>query len=72
MLISSTSNRSDLNILLNACEEYMLDKVTARHIVNEVVKAVGGWRKIANCLQIPPSEINKFSSRFERYVNPII
>ncbi len=72
LLISSTSNRSDLNILLNACEEYMLDKVTAHRIINEVIKAVGGWKKIANRLQIPPSEINLFSSRFERYVNPII
>ena len=72
LLISFTSNRSDLNILLNACEEYMLDEVTAHRIINEVIKAVGGWKKIANRLQIPPSEINKFSSRFERYVNPII
>lgn len=72
LLISSTSNRSDLNILLNACEEYMLDEVTARRIVNEVIKAVSAWKRIANRLQIPPSEINLFSSRFGRYVNPII
>ena len=47
LLISSTSNKADLSILLDACEEYMLNRNTAEKIVSEVVEAVKGWRDLA-------------------------
>lgn len=47
LLISSTSNKADLGILLDACEEYMLNRNTAEKIVSEVVEALKGWRELA-------------------------
>ena len=40
LLISASSSQSDLSILLDACEEYMLDAQTAKQIIGEVVDAV--------------------------------
>jgi len=67
LLISSKSNSSDLNILLDACEEYMIDKSTADNIICEVVKAVGDWKIVANRLQISQSEMNLFGARLNKY-----
>lgn len=67
LLISSKSNSSDLNILLDACEEYMIDKSTADNIICEVVKAVGDWKIVANRLQISQSEMNLFGARLDKY-----
>jgi serine/threonine-protein kinase HipA len=67
LLISSKSNSSDLNILLDACEEYMIDKSTADNIICEVVKAIGDWKIVANRLQISQSEMNLFGARLDKY-----
>lgn len=56
LLISSTSNKADLNILLDACEDYMLNRKTAEKIVAEVVKEVKGWRELAVRLGISKRE----------------
>lgn len=61
LLISSTSNRADLNILLDACEDYMLNRKTAERIISEVVEAVNGWRELAMRLSISNREIEMFA-----------
>ncbi len=67
LLISSSSNESDLNILLSACEEYMIDQGTATKIIKEIVNALKEWKQLAVRLQISKSEIDLFSYRFEKY-----
>lgn len=44
LLINSSTNKSDLNELLNSCEEYMLQKQPAQQIISEVLDAVKEWR----------------------------
>ena len=61
LLISSTSNKADLGIVLNACEDYILNKKTAEKIVLEVVEAVKEWRELAVRLGISKSEMDMFS-----------
>lgn len=61
LLISSTSNKADLSVLLDACEDYMLNRKTAEKIVSEVVEAVKGWREIAIRQGVSKSEIDMFS-----------
>lgn len=61
LLISATSNKTDLGILLDACEEYMLDRKTAEQIISEVTNAVKGWREWAMRLGISKREIDIFS-----------
>lgn len=60
LLVSSISNKANLSILLEACEEYMLNREVAERIISEVTVAVKGWRKIATHLNIPKREIEMF------------
>ena len=57
LLITSSTNRSDLNLLFEASEEYMIGKVEAAKIIHEVTDAVKGWRRMAAMLGIAKREI---------------
>lgn len=61
LLVSSTSNKGDLNILFDACEDYMLNRKTAEKIVAEVIEVVKGWRELATRLGISKREMDMFS-----------
>ena len=61
LLISATSNKADLGILLDACGDYMLNRKIAENIVLEVVEAVKGWRELAVRLGISKREMEMFS-----------
>lgn len=62
LLITSASNKADLHILLNACEDYMLVRKMAENIIREVINAVKDWRSLAVRLGISKREIDLFSS----------
>ena len=57
LLITSSTNKSDLNLLLEASEEYMIGKEEASRIIQEVTAAVKGWRRIAASLGIAKREM---------------
>lgn len=61
LLISSTSNKAELSILLDACEDYMLNRKTAEKVVSEVVEAVKGWRELSVRLGISKREVDMFA-----------
>ena len=65
LLINSTSNKADLSILLNSCEEYMLTSEVAKDIINEVVVAVKDWRVLAHRLDIAKREMDLFERVFD-------
>lgn len=71
LLISASSSTSSLNILLNACEEYMLSKATAYNIIEEVIAAVKDWRKVANKLGASKRDMSYFAPRFEKGVSSL-
>lgn len=62
LLITSASNKADLCILLDACEDYMLGRKVAEGIIREVVNAVKDWRSLAIRLGIPRREMDLFAS----------
>ena len=66
LLISSTSNKADLIILLDACEDYMLNRNTAEKIILEVIEAIKGWRELATRLGISKREMDMFSGVFDK------
>jgi len=68
LLICSSSNESNLKLLLESNEEYMLDKKQCTEIIQEVISAVKSWKTLAIQLQIPKSEMDIFSSRFEKHL----
>ena len=61
LLVSSTSNKAELSILLDACEDYMLNRKTAEKIISEVIEAVKGWRELATRLSISKREADMFA-----------
>lgn len=61
LLISADSNKADLNVLLGACEDYMLNRKTAEKIVSEVIDAVKNWREVAVRLGISKREMDMFA-----------
>lgn len=68
LLINSTTNKADLNELLNSCEEYMLPRATAQQIISEVLTAVKNWHSMANQLGISETEQDMFSTTFKRQI----
>ena len=61
LLVSSTSNKAELSILLDACEGYMLNRKTAEKIISEVIEAVKGWRELAIRLGLSKREMEMFA-----------
>lgn len=71
LLINSKTNVSDLSVLVNSCDEYMLTVQVAKNIINEVVEAIKDWRIIANKIGISKREISLFENVFEGRINQI-
>ena len=69
LLINSKTNKADLSILLNSCEEYMLTPEVAKSIISEIVAAVKDWRVLANRLGIAKREMSLFEEVFENRTN---
>ena len=61
LLISTDSNKADLSILRDGCEDYMLNRKTAENIVSEVVEAVKKWRELVARLDISEREMDIFA-----------
>lgn len=47
LLIPSSSDKVDLKILFDACEEYMLNREVVERIILEAVATVRDWQKLA-------------------------
>ena len=69
LLINSNTNKSDLSILLDSCDEYMLTHTIAKEIIDKVVAAVKDWRALANRLGITKREMTLFEGVFEKDVD---
>lgn len=65
LLINETSCDSSLVVLLESCQDYMLEQSEAEQIIREVYMAVSQWRKVATRCGITPSEQQRFEKRFE-------
>ena len=66
LLINSTTNHADLQVLLDSSEEYMIGKEEAGHIINEVKTGVKHWKSIAIRLGIAKREMDVFEQVFQR------
>lgn len=71
LLVSSTSNKAELSILLDACEDYMLNRKTAEKIISEVIEAVKGWRELATRLGISKREMDMFAGVMDKRYDSI-
>ncbi len=57
LLITSSTNKSDLSLLFDASEEYMIGKEEAAKIISEVTDAVKAWRRMAASLGVAKREM---------------
>lgn len=67
LLINSSTNESNLQILLDSAEEYMISYNDARTIIEEVVDGVSKWRDIAVGLGISKREIDMFQHVYSKF-----
>lgn len=68
LLINRTTNLSDLNILMESAEEYMLQDERAKSIINEVKTAMNPWRTVAGKIGIPQRDIEMFAPRIDKWL----
>ena len=66
LLINSTTNHADLQVLLDSSEEYMIGKDEAVHIIEEVKAGVKCWKSIATRLGIAKREMDMFEQVYQR------
>lgn len=67
LLINSTTNLADLNILLDSSEEYMIGNEEARRIIDEVKAGVKQWKSIAIRLGIAKREKDVFEQVYRKH-----
>lgn len=63
ILINSTTNESNLQILLDSSEQYMINRNDAEKIIDEVVGSLQQWKSLATRLGISKREIEMFQSK---------
>ena len=66
LLINSTTNHADLQVLLDSSEEYMIGKDEAVYIIEEVKAGVKCWKSIATRLGIAKREMDVFEQVYQR------
>lgn len=66
LLITKSSSKSDLDLLLKSAEDYLISQTDAEKIVEEVRDAIKGWRTMARRIGISQREIDYFAATFER------
>lgn len=65
LIINSTTNRADLQVLLDSSEEYMIGKEEVGRIINEVKDVVRHWKSIATRLGIAKREMDVFEQVYQ-------
>lgn len=66
LLIDAYTEQSDINALLSASENYMLERKEAAEIIEEVRAAIKDWQQVATRLQISPRVLEAYSSRWDK------
>ena len=66
LLINSSTNHADLQLLLDSSEEYMIGQEEARQIIHEVKAGIKQWKTIALRLGIAKREMDVFEQVFNR------
>jgi serine/threonine-protein kinase HipA len=66
LLINSSTNRADLQVLLDSSDEYMIGYEEANHIIHEVKDGVNRWKSTAHRLSISKREMDMFAQVYQR------
>ena len=66
LLINSSTNRADLEVLLASSEEYMIGRDEAQRIIEEVKTGVSRWKPLAKRLGIAKREMEVFEQVYRQ------
>lgn len=66
LLVTKSSSKADLALLLQASEDYMIPQSDAQRIIDQVKETVRSWRAMASRLGISQREIEYFAARLDR------
>ncbi len=66
LMINSSTNQADLNILLDSSKEYMIGRKEAEAIIDEVKTVVSQWKPVANRLGISNREMAVYEQVYQR------
>lgn len=66
LMITKSSSKADLALLLQASEDYMIPQSDAQRIIDQVKETVRSWRAMASRLGISQREMEYFASRLDR------
>jgi len=66
LLINSSTNQADLDVLLDSSEEYMIRKDEAKRIIDEVKAGVSQWKAIATRLGVAKREMEIFEQVYSK------
>lgn len=67
LLITPSTNKSDLSILLESAEDYLLTPAIASSVIYEVQSVVKSWRQLAVSLSVSSREQQLFAPVFNRH-----
>ena len=66
LMINSSTNQADLNILHDSSKEYMIGRKEAEAIIDEVKSGVSQWKPVANRLGISKREMAVYEQVYQR------
>lgn len=65
LLINENTENSDVNVLQDSCESYMLDSTEASDIIFQVKDTIRDWQRIATENQIPLRILQPYAERWK-------
>lgn len=65
LLINKDTENSDINVLQDSCESYMLDATEASDIISQVKNTIRDWQRIATENQIPIRILQEYTERWK-------
>lgn len=68
ILIDSTTNKSDLDLLLASSEQYLLPTKEAQEIIDTICRAFADWRDEARKLSISQRDVERFAPRLDKFL----
>ena len=65
LLINAYTTESNLDILLDSCDDYMIPSKVADSIISQVKESMSSWSKLATSIGLSLTEQNMFKDRFD-------
>ena len=65
LLINAYTTESNLDILLDSCDDYMISSKVAGSIISEVKDTMASWSNLATSIGLSLTEQNMFKERFD-------